>query len=301
MQMPRMGQLEIAVAGATGRVGLPVALRLLERGHRVRVLSTDPGQREWPGLAQPARGDFDDPSSLRAAFAGVDAVFGSGTAHRAGPAGEARHGAALAEAASVAGVPHIVYVSGAGAERETGVPVLESKRAVERRIAELGLAATILAPVYFMENAFNPWNLPALGRGRLALPLAGDQVLQQVPIEDVAAFAVKALEQPARFAGGRFELASDALTGEQAAEALSSATGRRFEFERLALDAFPPPLRLLFGWLDRTGTHADIETLHREHPDIGWQSFERWTAAQEWPATTSSYTRAIRSASAGHE
>ena len=167
-----------------------MALRLLERGHRVRLLSRDPDAAKWPGIAEPVRGDFDDPDGLRAAFAGVDAVFATGTAHRAGPAGEARHGAALAEAVSEAGVPHLVYVSGAGAERPTGVPVFESKRAVEQRIAELGLHATILAPAYFMENAFNPWNLPALEAGRLALPLAGDRVLQQVAIEDITALSI---------------------------------------------------------------------------------------------------------------
>jgi uncharacterized protein YbjT (DUF2867 family) len=299
--MKRTERLTIAVAGATGRLGRPVALRLLERGHRVRLLSRDPDAAKWPGIAEPVRGDFDDPAGLRAAFAGVDAVFATGTAHRAGPAGEARHGTALAEAMSEARVPHLVYVSGAGAERPTGVPVFESKRAVERRIAELGLHAAILAPAYFMENAFNPWNLPALEAGRLALPLPGDRVLQQVAIEDIAAFAVRALERPAEFAGRRLELASDALTGEQAAAALSRATDRRYEFQRLALDPFPPPLRLLFEWLERTGTSVEIQTLHREHPDVGWHSFERWAAAQDWPATTSSYTRAIRSASAGQE
>jgi uncharacterized protein YbjT (DUF2867 family) len=299
--MTRTEQLTIAVAGATGRLGRPVALRLLERGHRVRLLSRDPDTAKWPGVAEPVRGDFDDPASLRAAFVGADGVFATGTAHRAGPAGEARHGAALAEAVRAAGVPHLVYVSGAGAERRTSVPVFESKRAVEQRIAELGLAATILAPVYFMENALNPWNLPALEAGRLALPLPGDRALQQVVIEDVAAFAVEALERPAEFVGRRVELASEALTGEQAAAALTRATGRHYEFERLPLDSFPPPLRLLFEWLNRTGTDVDIRALHREHPEVGWHSFERWASAQEWPATTSSYTRAIRSASAGQE
>ena len=310
---------------------MPVLRHLLERGHRVRALSRNPagwgaggaghsganrdgagrggtgrggtgrggtgrGRTGRDGALEAVRGDFDDPASLRAAFEGVDAVFAAGTAHRAGPAGEARHGISLAEAVSAAGVPHLVYVSGAGAEAATGVPVFESKRAVERRIAELGVPATILAPVYFMENAFNPWNLPALQRGRFPLPLPGDRMLQQVAIEDIAAFAVRALERPAEFAGRRLELASDALTGEQAAATLG------YDFERLPLDSFPPPLRLLFEWLGHTGTSVDIEALQRDHPDIGWHSFRQWAAAQDWPAaTTSSYTRAICSASAGHE
>ena len=291
----------IAVAGATGRLGLPVALRLLTRGHRVRVLSRSPEEREWPAGAKRVRGDFDDPASLRAAFEGVDAVFAAGTAHRAGPEGEARHGMTLAEAAHAAAVPHLVYVSGAGAERPTGVPVFESKRAVEERIGQLHLEATVLAPVYFMENAFNPWTLAALSAGRFPLPLPPDRPLQQVAITDIVSLGVLALEQPDRFAGERIELASDELTGREAATALSRATAQPFEFEQLPRDALASPLRILFDWLEHVGTGVDIAALRSAYPEIGWHSFEDWAATQEWPPTTSSYTRAIRSASAGHE
>jgi uncharacterized protein YbjT (DUF2867 family) len=46
------------------------------------------------------------------------------------------------------------------------VPVHDGKHAVEERLGALGLRHAILAPVYFMENAFNPWNLAALASGR---------------------------------------------------------------------------------------------------------------------------------------
>jgi uncharacterized protein YbjT (DUF2867 family) len=222
-------------------------------------------------------------------------------AGRRRPDGEAQHGLALAEAVRTAAVPHLVYVSGAGAERPTGVPVFDSKRAVEERIGQLRLAAAVLAPVYFMENAFNPWNLAALGAGRFPLPLPGDRVLQQVAIEDIAAVAVLVLEQPDRFAGKRIELASDELSGRDAAAALSRATSRPFEFEEMARDALASPLRILFDWLDRVGTSVDIAGLRSAYPEIRWHRFEDWAGAQEWPSTTSSYTRAIRSASAGQE
>ncbi|HKE79913.1 MAG TPA: NmrA family NAD(P)-binding protein, partial [Solirubrobacteraceae bacterium] len=187
---------------------------------------------------------------------------------------ERRHGLALADALGEAQIDHLVYVSGAGADRPTGVPVFESKRAVEQRIAEVGLTATILAPVYFMENAFNPWNLTALARGGFPLPLPADRTLAQVAIDDVAEAAVSALERPGEFAGRRMELASDALTGAQAAERLSRVTGRAYAFERLSLDALAPPLRPLFEWLDEVGFDG---------VDVSGRSFERWAAAQRWP------------------
>ena len=162
------------VFGATGRLGRPIVKLLLARGHRVRAGVRDPDSEAASDLARLGAdvvvADFDVPETIVAATRAAGAVVAAGTAHRVGPDGERRHGLALADALSEARTDHLVYVSGAGADRPTGVPVFESKRAVEQRIAEVGLTATILAPVYFMENAFNPWNLPGLARGRFPLP-----------------------------------------------------------------------------------------------------------------------------------
>ena len=228
--------LDVLVAGATGRFGA-VAELLLDRGHRVRVLTRDPASAAASALeehrARIVRGDYDDPRSLAAAARGVDVVFASGTAHRAGPQGELRHGVNLVQALAAAGAPHLVYVSGAGAHRDTGVPVLESKRRVEERLRAADLPHTVLAPVYLMENALNPWNLRALHHGKLALALPPRRRLQQVATADVVAFAVLALERVQELAGERIELVGDELTGPQAAAALSQASGRDIEYEQL--------------------------------------------------------------------
>jgi uncharacterized protein YbjT (DUF2867 family) len=271
----------VLVAGGTGRLGVPAVGRLLANGHAVRALTRDPHGAAVPAGAEPVRGDFDDPDSLAAAMRGVDAVIATGTAHRAGPMGEARHGANLAAAAARAGVARLVYVSGAGAEALTGVTLLDAKHEVERRIGDAGVPATILAPAYFMENAFNPWNLPALRERRFPLPTR--RPLQQVAIEDVAAFAVLAVERPARFLGRRIELASDELTGAEAAERLTRATGHEYAFEHVSLAQLPPPLRPLFAWREHVGFPLDVRALHIEHPEIDWHSFERWAAEQAWP------------------
>jgi uncharacterized protein YbjT (DUF2867 family) len=262
--------MQVLVAGASGRIGRPVAELLVERDHHARA-----GVRgdTAPLGTEIVRADFDDPASLEAAARGVDAVVATGTAHRAGPDGERRHGIALADALARAGGPPLVYVSGAGADRPSGVPVFEAKRAVEARIAELGLAAVILAPAYFMENALNPWNREALAHGRFPLALPGDREMAQVAIDDVAAMAVLAIERFDALAGQRIELASDELTGEQAAERLSRATGRSYAFERVPA---PPPLRPLFAWLDEVGFAIDLTALHARYPEVGWRSFEAW-------------------------
>jgi uncharacterized protein YbjT (DUF2867 family) len=61
-------------------------------------------------------------------------------------------------------VPHLVYSSGDGAA------LFRIKYEVEQRIRSLPIAHTILASVYFLENLFNPWNLPALRAGTFPSP-----------------------------------------------------------------------------------------------------------------------------------
>lgn len=93
--------------------------------------------------------------------------------------------------------------------------------------------------------------------------------------------AVLAVERPDDV-GRRIEIASEELTGAQAAERLTRATGRPFAFERLATDGLAPALQRLFAWLDDVGFAIDVAALHDRHPDVGWHSFERWAAGQEW-------------------
>src|SRR5215831_8879517 len=219
----------ILVAGATGRFG-GIVDPLLAHGHAVRAATRDPARPEAARLAalgaDIVHADFEDGLSLAAAARSMDAVFASGSAHRAGPASEQRHGRNLAQALSGIGAPHLVFVSGAGADRHTGVPILDAKRAVEQRIAELRLPATIIAPVYLMENLFNPWNLAPLRAGVLTTPVPPALRLQQAATADILALAVLAIENPDLFTGERIEVASDAPTGKEAASKLAALLGR---------------------------------------------------------------------------
>lgn len=277
--------MTFAIAGATGRLR-PLVRVLLERGHRVRALTRKGDSQIANELrllgAEIWRGDFDEPETLVDAAVGADASFAAGTAHRVGPDGEVRHGVAAADAAKESGVPHFVYVSGSGAGPDSGVPVFDAKRAVEAHIRSLGLPHTIVAPVYFMENLFNPWNLPALAAGMFPSPVSVHRPLQQVAIVDVAVFTTVVLERPGEFLGRRVEIASDELSASTAAHVLTRALGRHFEAQRVSLASLPDGLARLFDWLDRTGDQVDIATLHARYPEVGWHSFKRWAEAQDW-------------------
>jgi uncharacterized protein YbjT (DUF2867 family) len=275
--------VRILVAGATGRFGR-IAELLLERGHTVRAgardLESPPAARLAELGAELVQADFDDPVSVVTAAAGVDALFASGTAHRAGPEGELRHGHNLTAALGAAGTPHLVFVSGDGAAPDSPVPLFRAKWEVEEAIRASGIPHTILAPTYLMENLFNPWNLPALQAGVLPSPIAIDRPLQQTALADLLSLAMLALEQPERFAGRRIPLASDELTAEESAAGISELIPRTFEPRQAPADVLPPGVRLLFDWLDSPGHRVDIGALHEELVEIGWQTYDAWAHTQ---------------------
>jgi uncharacterized protein YbjT (DUF2867 family) len=273
----------VVVAGATGRLGAIVD-RLIRRGHSVLALTRDP--RSAPGGELRQRGaevafaDFDEPASVAAAAAGADAVFATGTAHRVGPDGELRHGLGIAEAADRAGVRQLVYVSGDGAAPASPLPLMRAKFAVEERIRASAVAYTILAPVYFMENLFNPWNIASLRGGRLPSPIAVGRPLQQAAVADVVSLGVEVIEHPAEFAGRRIAVASDELSAREGAAALTAVLDHPLEPVALDRSTLPAGLRALFAWLEEVGHAVDIAALRRSHPDVGWHDFGAWARAE---------------------
>jgi uncharacterized protein YbjT (DUF2867 family) len=211
---------------------------------------------------------------------GCDGVFATGTFHRVGPAGELRHGIAVGEAARDAAVGHLVYVSGAGAAPATGVPILEVKSHVEARLRALDLPCTVIAPVYLMENLFNPWNLDALHRRVVRSFIEPTRPLQQVAIADVVDFAAYALEHRDDFLGRRIEIASDTIDAIGMAAALTRVTGNQFEVERARSEQLGPGLDTLFRWLEHAGHEVDVNALRHGYPEIRWHRFEEWARAE---------------------
>jgi uncharacterized protein YbjT (DUF2867 family) len=285
-----MDGLTVLFCGATGRLAALTPL-LLDRGHRVLAATREPGSARAQQLrergAHIVRVDFDEVASLTAAAGQADTVVAAGTAHAAGPVGDLRHGRNVVDAARAAGVGHLIYLTVAGADRATGVPIMDSKHALERYVRDLGVPHTIISPVYFMENLWNPWNGPALATGRLPSPISRFKPLQQVPIEDVLTFTAHVLESRDAMLGERIEIASDEITAQHAAEIVSRLLGRRIPVADPAAASTNP----LFAWLERIGTHVDISALHRHYPELRWHTFADWTKTQDWTPLRANNTR----------
>jgi uncharacterized protein YbjT (DUF2867 family) len=270
----------ILVTGATGKQGGAVARHLLADGWRVRALVRDPNSPAAKALAakgvELAQGDLEDRGSLESALHGAYGVFSVQTfAGPDGPAGETRQGKLLADVAKAEGVQHFVYSSVGGAERHTGIPHFESKWQIEEHIRDLGLPATIFRPVFFMDNLRAPWSAPR--DGVLAVGLRPATRLQMVAVDDIGAFVALAFARPQEFTGKEIELAGDALTMPEVADAFTRVTGQPVRFVEVPLEQVrsrSEEVAKMYAWFNDHGYDADIEALRRLHP--GLMDFETW-------------------------
>ena len=189
--------------------------------------------------------------------------------------GEVCQGRTLAEAAAVAGVKHFLYSSVGGADRNTGIAHFESKWLIEQYVRALRLPATVLRPVYFMDNLRRPGRGPK--DGVLAMGLKPSTTLQMIAVDDIGAFAALAFARPEQFIGTATEIAGDSLTMRQVAETWTRVTGEPVRFVEVPLEqirsASEEQARML-SWFNESGYKADIPALRRLYP--GLHTFESW-------------------------
>jgi uncharacterized protein YbjT (DUF2867 family) len=281
-------ELTVVVTGSTGKQGGAVARGLLARGHMVRAVTREPNSSQAKSLANAGAtlvaASLEDTAAITKALEGATSLFAM-TIPSGGGAAETRQGFAAAEAAKAAGV-HLVFTSVGSANRETGIPHFDSKYEVEKHIAKLGVRATILAPVYFMENLY--FAKEQLAKGVYPAALPPERALAQIAVADIGAVAVRVLEDAGRFTGKRFDLAGDALTGNDIVAILSRVAGRPFAYHQVPLDVVRQRMgedgARMYEWLDRVGYTADRAALRREFPDVAFHDFESWAKAQDWNA-----------------
>jgi uncharacterized protein YbjT (DUF2867 family) len=280
-------KLTVVVTGATGKQGGAVVRNLLDRGHAVRAVTRDTSSAKVAELSKLGvtlvRASFEDTAALTKALEGATSLFAMTTPFQVGTEAETRQGISVADAAKVAGV-HLVFNSAGSANQRTGVPHFDSKALVEEHISKIGVSATVLAPVYFMENLY--FGKEQLAKGIYGSPLPQTRRLAQVAVADIGAVAVRLLEDPDRFAGKRFDLGGDELTGNEVIAVLSRVTGRPFTYFQVPLDVIRQRMgedgAKMYEWFDRVGYTFDRAALRHEFPDVAFHDFESWAKAQDW-------------------
>ena len=280
-------KLAVVVTGATGKQGGAVVKSLLERGHEVRAVTRTPDSAKARELANAGvtlvRASLEDTTALEKALDGATSLFAMTTPFEGGTQVETRQGISAVDAATAAGV-HLVFTSVGSADQHTGVPHFDSKYEVEKYIVKIGARATILAPVFFMENLY--FGKEQLVKGIYAMPLPPTRRLAQIAVADIGAVAARVLEEPGHYAGKRFDLASDELSGNDVVAILSRVTGRRFTYFQVPLDVIRQRMgeegAKMNEWFDRVGYSVDRAALRREFPDVAFHDFESWAKTQDW-------------------
>jgi uncharacterized protein YbjT (DUF2867 family) len=206
----------VLVTGAAGFVGPHVVHTLRARELPVCALVRDRarGSRLAAWGAELVEGDVTDPSSLRAALVGVDAVVhlvsiikGSRADFERVMAQGTRN---LVAAAQEAGVRRIVLASALGLDERTKdrVPYFAAKWEMESAVKASGLEYAIFRPsfIFGKDGGVLP-TFVRLARFAPVTPIVGPgtQRLQPIWVEDVAEYYARALELP-EAAGRTFEI-----------------------------------------------------------------------------------------------
>ncbi|MDX3105005.1 NmrA/HSCARG family protein [Nonomuraea angiospora] len=272
----------IVVMGATGLQGRAVTARLLADGRRVRAVTRDPDTAPALALAQAGaelvRAEMDDVASLVTAAEGAYGLFSvQPTVGSPGtPAGfsaedEVRWGCNVADAAHAAGVRHLVYASLAGAGRHNTEKLPQnvvSKWRIEQHITRLGLPATFLRPVSFMENYTGAYHLHDGAVTTAFDPAVPQQIMA---VDDVGAFAALAFAQPGEWIGRAVDLAGDELTPLQITEAISEAIDRPLPYVQIPIEAISQAgeeFAFAYTWLNERGYRADVAFTRALHPGL---------------------------------
>jgi uncharacterized protein YbjT (DUF2867 family) len=218
----------ILVTGASGNVGGQVLKELMQTGATVRgMYRSSEDAAKAPAGANAVIADFADRASLDRALEGVDSVYlvCSPIPQLVELEGN------MVEACREHDIKHLVLNSafGAGVYNKS-FPLWHF--AVETRVRESGIPATILRPESFMQNipAFYAGTINSQGAFYVA---GGDAPIAFVDVRDIGAVAAKAITTDGHVGKTYTLTGPEALTYTQVAEKLSALLGKLVKYVAL--------------------------------------------------------------------
>jgi uncharacterized protein YbjT (DUF2867 family) len=228
--------MRVLVTGGDGGVGANIVSQLCDTGVTVRAMSRCPRDGQCPGIETIA-GDLTQPSTMRPALDGVDAVF-------LYPFTNPNQLDELISEMKLAGVAKVVVLSTIDTTRTEDFVEYNKGRhlAVENAVAEGGFAYVCLRPGAFARNAIRFWAQQIRRDRRVRLPFPESQ---QAPIadKDIAAVAARALTS-AELDGQRIVLTGpQSLTMKQQVGLISEAIAKPIAVEAIS----ESEARLLYG------------------------------------------------------
>lgn len=192
------------IVGATGTLGSEICRLLTSQGKSVRGLvrvnsDSEKVARLKASGVDAVVGDLKDRRSLDAACRGAQTVTSTASSTLSRQAGDSIESVDLQgqlnliDAAEAAGVRHFVLISFPNIDVD--FPLQHAKRSVEDRLRQSRMTHTILQPTNFAEV----WLSPALGfdpaNGKATVYGEGHNKISWISFQDVARFAVAALDE----------------------------------------------------------------------------------------------------------
>lgn len=179
----------LLITGASGRIARRAAALLATQGEQLRLMTRTPARAPVLRGAHAVFGDFADPASLDAAFAGISSALIISGSGKPGERAEL-HKNAFAAAAR-AGVGHVVYLSLQGSSPHAKYPYCRDHFVSEQYLAATGLPRTILRIAFYMDMFLERFGPDGVMRGP-----GGDTAGAFISREDAARAAAAALAQP---------------------------------------------------------------------------------------------------------
>lgn len=220
--------MHLILTGSLGHISQPLAQRLLQQGHSVTIVSSDPARRsaiEALG-ARAAIGSVEDAAFLADTFRGADAAYCMTPPRFAAPDQLAYYvsvAEAYAAAVRASGIGRIVYLSSYGAHLPSGTGFITGSHRAEQLLNALpDVRVTHLRPGFFYYNLFG--FIPGIkAMGFIGAVYGGTDRLALVAPADIAAAAAEELvaadTKPFRY------IASDDRSCNEIAAVLGRAIG----------------------------------------------------------------------------
>jgi len=222
----------IAITGANGQLGRLVINQLLEKVPAAQIVAVARNPETAADLralgVNVRKGDYDDPTSLKEAFKGIDKLL---LISAVVPGQRLRQHKAVIDAAREAGVKLIAYTSMLGADTSRSMLAGEHL-ATEKYLIASGIDYVLLRNGWYIEN--HTAALPIAAQHGTLIASSGSARFASASRADYAAAAVAVLTQVGH-ANKTYELAGDtAFTMDDLAAAASAKLGRTIVFRNLS-------------------------------------------------------------------
>lgn len=215
------------ITGATGDVGSKITELLLQRGERPRIFVRDAekARSRFGDRVDIFLGDLADPTALKTALEGVDALF----LVNSGPRIPARDEIA-ARTAKAAGVKHLVKLSSMDVQQSLAIGAWHEQG--EAAIRASGVSFTFVQPTGFMSNLL-AWASSIKTEG-VVRAATGNGKRAFIHSDDIAAVATDALTTQ-KYEGQSLPVTGpEALTFAEVADKIGAAIGKRLTFQAIS-------------------------------------------------------------------